>query len=118
MKLLASAAAFLCVVGPVSSAFAAEKPVDFERRAPDSASARIVAPRAFSLVGLKWRGDAAPDVELRVKRARGWSRWRDLGVHGSGGSDPPGGGRAPTPDHRPSRPVPGARGRVRAGAER
>jgi hypothetical protein len=109
MKLLASAAALSCAFLPVSSAFAAQKPADFERKAPDRASARIVAPRPFNLVGLKWRGDASPDVELRVRRARGWSRWRDLGVHGTGGSDPAWVGRARTVEYRLSRRVRGLR---------
>src|SRR4051812_46382341 len=109
MKLLASLAALFCVVMPVSSAFAAEKPADFERAAPDLASARIVAPRAFNLVGLKWRGHAAPDVRIRVRRHSGWSDWKHLGVHGSGGSDPAWVGRARTVQYRLSRRVPGLR---------
>jgi N-acetylmuramoyl-L-alanine amidase len=109
MKLLASAAASLCVLVPVSSAFAAPHAADFERKAPDRASARIVAPRAFNLVGLRWRGNATPHVEIRVRRAEAWSRWRDLGVHGAGGSDPAWVGRARVVQYRLSRRVPGLR---------
>jgi hypothetical protein len=109
MKLPASAAALLCVLAPVSSAFAAPRSADFERAAPDRAGARIVSPRPFNLVGLNWRGDAAPDVELRVRRASGWSGWRHVGVHGAGGSDPVWVGRARVVQYRLSRRVPGLR---------
>jgi hypothetical protein len=109
MKLPASAAALFCVLVPASSAFAAPRVADFERKAPDRASARIVAPRPFNLVGLYWRGDAAPDVDLRVKRNSGWTGWRHVGVHGAGGSDPVWVGRARTVQYRLSRRVPGLR---------
>jgi N-acetylmuramoyl-L-alanine amidase len=109
MKLPASAAAFLCAFVPVSSAFAAPRAADFERPAPNRASARIVAPRPFSLVGLNWRGDAAPHVAIRVRRHSGWSRWKELGVHGDGGSDPAWVGRARVVEYRVSRRVRGLR---------
>jgi len=109
MKLPASAAALLCVFLPVSSAFAAPRTADFERKAPDRSGARIVAPRPFSLVGLNWRGDAAPDVDLRVRRESGWSEWRHVGVHGAGGSDPVWVGRARVVQYRLSRRAPGLR---------
>src|SRR5215212_9048778 len=109
MKLLVSAAALFCLLAPVSSALAALPAADFERGAPGRASARIVAPRPFNLVGLKWRGSAAPHVALRVRRHSGWSRWKALGVHGSGGSDPAWVGRARVVQYRLSRRVPGLR---------
>ncbi len=109
MKLPASAAAFLCAFLPVSSAFAAPRTADFERKAPARATARIVAPRPFNLVGLNWRGDAAPDVHMRARRHSGWTRWRDVGVHGAGGSDPVWVGRARVVQYRLSRRVPGLR---------
>jgi len=109
MKLPASAAVLLCAFLPVSRAFAAPRTTDFERTAPNRASARIVAPRPFNLVGLNWRGDAAPDVHVRVRRHSGWSRWRDVGVHGAGGSDPVWVGRARVVQYRLSRRVPGLR---------
>jgi hypothetical protein len=108
MKLLASAATLLCALCLVPPAFAG-RAEDFERRAPDRALARVVAPRPFNLVGLHWRGRAAPDVEIRVRRASGWSRWEHLGVHGAGGSDPAWVGRARTIQYRLSRRVPGLR---------
>jgi hypothetical protein len=108
MKLLASAAAIVCALCLAQPGLAA-KPMDFERKAPDRVSAKIVAPRAFNLVGLKWRGSAAPDVELRVRHRRGWSRWAHLGVHGAGDSDPAWVGRARTVQYRLSRRVPGLR---------
>jgi hypothetical protein len=105
VKLLASAAALLCALALVSPALAA-KPADFERAAPDAASAKVSAPRAFNLVGLHWRGRATPDVELRVLRTGGWGRWQHLGVHGRGGSDPVWVGRARTVQYRLDRRVP------------
>jgi len=108
MKLLASAAALLCVLCPVSSAFAAGA-ADFERSAPDRADARIVAPRPFNLVGLHWRGSATPHVAIRVRRGERWTGWRELGVHGAGGSDPAWVGRARVVQYRLSRRVPGLR---------
>ena len=38
-------------------------------------------PRRFILVGLRWRGAAEPDVELRVRRGGRWSRWAHLEAH-------------------------------------
>ncbi len=107
MKLLASAAALVCVLAP-APAFAAGA-ADFERTAPDRARATVSAPRPFNLVGLNWRGRATPDVELRVRRSRGWSRWQHVGVHGRGGSDPLWVGRARTVQYRLDRRVPGLR---------
>jgi hypothetical protein len=108
VKLLASAAVLLCALALVSSAHAA-KTADFEVRAPERASAKVAAPRTFQLVGLRWRGPATPDVEIRVRRARGWSGWRHLGVHGHGGSDPAWVGRARTVQYKLDRRVPGLR---------
>ena len=108
MKLLASAAALLCALALVSPALAA-RPVDFERAAPDPARGKVSAPRTFNLVGLHWRGNAAPDVDLRVLRRGGWGRWQHLGVHGRGASDPVWVGRARTVQYRLDRRVPGLR---------
>ena len=109
MKLLASAAALLCALTLAPSALAAGA-ADFEVRAPDRARAQVSAPKPFSLVGLRWRGRATPDVEVRVRRgSAGWTGWRHLGVHGSGGSDPAWVGRARTVQYRLDRRVPGLR---------
>ena len=108
MKLLGSAAVLLCALAVVSPALAANA-VDFERAAPDAARATVSAPRAFNLVGLRWRGRAKRDVELRVLRVGGWGRWQHLGVHGSGGSDPAWVGRARTVQYRLDRRVRGLR---------
>jgi N-acetylmuramoyl-L-alanine amidase len=108
MKLLASAAALLCVLCLVPPARAAGA-ADFETRAPDRAAARIVAPRPFNLVGLHWRGNAGPDADLRIRRGGRWSRWQHLGVHGTGVSDPVWVGRARVVQYRLSRKVPGLR---------
>jgi hypothetical protein len=105
MKLLASAAALVCALCLAPPALAGGS-ADFERSAPDRASARIVAPRPFNLVGLRWRGNAAPDVEIRVRRGGHWSRWKHLGVHGAGGSDPAWVGRARVVQYKLSRRVP------------
>src|SRR3954453_16142764 len=108
MKLLASAAALVCALCLAPPALAG-KSADFERSAPDRASARIVAPRPFNLVGLRWRGRAIPDADIRVRRSAGWSRWQHLGVHGTGVSDPVWVGRARSVQYRLSRRVPGLR---------
>jgi N-acetylmuramoyl-L-alanine amidase len=108
MKLLASAALLLCALCLVPPAFAA-KTADFERRAPDRAAARIVAPRPFNLVGLHWRGEALPDAEIRVRRGARWSHWQHLGTHGRGVSDPVWVGEARTVQYRLSRRVSGLR---------
>jgi N-acetylmuramoyl-L-alanine amidase len=108
MKLLASAAALLCALC-VASAASGAPAVDFERQAPDRAAARIVAPQPFNLVGLHWLGRATPDVEIRVMRRDGWSRWQKLGIHRTGGSDPAWVGRARIVQYKLSRRVPGLR---------
>ncbi|HEX6582673.1 MAG TPA: N-acetylmuramoyl-L-alanine amidase [Thermoleophilaceae bacterium] len=108
MKLLASAATLVCVLVLVPPALAAGA-ADFERGAPDRARATVSAPGPFNLVGLNWRGRATPDVELRVRRSHGWSRWQHVGVHGRGGSDPLWVGRARTVQYRLDRRVPGLR---------
>ena len=56
-------------------------------------------------MGLRWRGDAVPDAEIRVRRGDRWSRWQHLGVHGRGVSDPLWVGRARTVQYRLSRRV-------------
>jgi N-acetylmuramoyl-L-alanine amidase len=118
VKLLASAAALLCVLVLAAPAGAAG-PADFEVAAPDRAHATVEAPRAFNLVGLRWKGRAFPDVELRVRRASGWSRWQHLGAHAGGSSDPVWVGRARTLQYRLGRRVPGLRLHfVRVGRER
>ena len=104
MKLLASAAALFCACCLLPGA-AWARSADFERRAPDRESARIVAPKAFNLVGLRWKGSAAPDAEIRVRRGSRWTRWQHLGVHGAGGSDPAWVGRARVVQYRLSRRV-------------
>jgi hypothetical protein len=114
VKLPASAAALVCVLVLAPSALAAKPrggvaPSDFERAAPARAAASVTAPRPFNLVGLRWRGGATPDVELRVRRGRGWSRWQHLGVHARGGSDPVWVGRARTVQYRLDRRVRGLR---------
>ena len=109
MKLLASAAALLCVLTLAPSAIGATA-ADFEVRAPDRARAQVTAPKPFSLAGLRWRGRATPDVEVRVRHSGSeWSAWRHLGVHGRGGSDPAWAGRATALQYRLDRRVPGLR---------
>jgi hypothetical protein len=108
VKLPLSAAVLLCALAFVPSALA-RGAADFERAAPHRASAQVSAPRAFNLVGMHWKGAAAPDAEIRVRRRFGWSRWQHLGVHGAGGSDPVWVGRARTVQYRLSRRVPGLR---------
>jgi len=108
MKLLLSAAVLFCALC-LASAAAAAPAADFEVRAPDATAARVVAPRAFNLVGLHWKGSIAPDAEIRVRRGSRWSRWQHVGVHGAGGSDPVWVGRGRALQYRLSRRVPGLR---------
>jgi hypothetical protein len=99
VKLLASAAALVCVplLLPVSAS-AAPRAVDFEL-APrggavataSSASVRsrpLRTPQRFNLVGMRWRGRATPEIELRVRRRGRWSRWEHLEVQGADNPDP------------------------------
>jgi len=82
------------------------------------------APRRFSLVGLRWRGRAVPDVWLRVRRSgHRWTRWVRLPGEPDGAPDPRsrearGGhgesspvwvGTADYVQYRLSKPVPGLR---------
>ena len=111
MKLPASAAALVCALALLPPATAVAQPVDFERAAPAGrASATLTTPRPFNLVGLRWRGSARPDIELRVLRHGGrWGRCQHLGAHAQGGSDPAWVGRARTVQYRLGRRVPGLR---------
>jgi hypothetical protein len=99
VKLLASAAALLCVLVLVpASASAAPRAVDFELTPRDGAaqaasgagvrSLPLRTPQRFNLVGMRWRGRAEPEIELRVRRAGRWSRWEHLEVQGSDNPDP------------------------------
>src|SRR5688500_4948706 len=69
----------------------------------------LTTPRRFNLVGMRWRGRAQPDIELRVRSRGRWSRWAHLGSHASGTSDPIWVGRAGAVQYRLSRPLPGLR---------
>jgi hypothetical protein len=134
VKLLASAATLVCVLIPGSAALAAEpRPVDFElapgASAAGSSAARgggvvsrpLETPRRFNLVGMRWRGRAELDVELRVRRSGRWSRWEHLDAHADHNPDPRRGerrvvasdpiwvGRAGAVQYRLGRPAPGLR---------
>jgi N-acetylmuramoyl-L-alanine amidase len=113
------------------SASAAPRAVDFEL-APrggavataSSASVRsrpLRTPQRFNLVGMRWRGWATPEIELRVRRRGRWSRWEHLEVQGADNPDPGRGertvaassplwvGTASAVQYRMSRSVPGLR---------
>jgi len=122
VKLLALAAALVCGLVLIAPAGAAARgPIDFEIAAPATrpaaaaefagfVSSPVRAPRPFNLVGLRWRGTAFADIELRVLRRGGrWSRWADLGAHGTGGSDPIWVGRARVLQYRLDRRLRGLR---------
>ncbi len=73
------------------------RPADFELApaAPVLAAGGAVvsrplrAPHRFNLVGLRWRGGAAPRVALRVRKSGGrWSRWARLATEQQDGPDP------------------------------
>jgi hypothetical protein len=98
VKLLASAAALVCVpiLLPVSAA-AAPRAVDFELAPRDGALATassggvrsrpLRTPQRFNLVGMRWRGRATPEIELRVRRRGRWSGWEHLEAHGEHNPD-------------------------------
>ena len=132
MKLPASAAAFLCVLLVLPATAAGAKPFDFEL-APEpraeagaaragTVSARLATKHRFNLLGMRWRGRAVPDIDVRVRRpGRGWSRWAELSAHDDHNPDPRRGerfARASDPlwvgtgngvQYRLSRPVKGLR---------
>ena len=144
VKLLAPAAGLACVLVSAAPAAASDAgrvapgPVDFELAAPAAEqpaspaglsspgargvlSKRIRTPRSFNLVGMRWRGRAQPDIELRVRLRGRWSRWAELPAHSEhnpdagrgeravGSSDPIWVGRAGAVQYRLSRRVPGLR---------
>jgi hypothetical protein len=99
VKLLASAAAPLCVLVLLpASATAAPRAVDFELAPRDGAvvaasgagvrSQPVRTPQRFNLVGMRWRGRAEPEIELRVRRGGRWSRWEHLEVQAAHNPDP------------------------------
>lgn len=100
VKLLLPAAALVCalVLALPATATAEGGPVDFEMTPPAGpataaskgaiTSPVLDTPRRFNLVGLRWRGRAEPDVELRVRRRGRWSRWRHLDAHADHNPDP------------------------------
>jgi N-acetylmuramoyl-L-alanine amidase len=133
VKLPASAAALACVFAavPASASGRPAAPFDFEL-APRAAavaaagtgavSPRLATERRFNLLGMRWRGRALPEIEVRVRRPdRGWSRWQELEAHadhnpdlGRGersmrASDPLWVGTADGVQYRLSRPVRGLR---------
>ena len=104
MKLLALAAALVCVAVAVVTAPALSasrwqpRAVDFELAPRSGATAaggavlspKLRAPKRFNLVGLRWRGRAEPRIALRVrKRGARWSRWAPLDSHDAAGSSAP-----------------------------
>jgi hypothetical protein len=132
VKLPASAAAFLCVLLVLPATAAASKPFDFELAPEPSAeagaaragtvSARLATKHRFNLLGMRWRGRAVPEIDVRVRRpGRGWSRWAELSAHDDHNPDPRRGerfARASDPlwvgtgngvQYRLSRPVKGLR---------
>jgi hypothetical protein len=99
VKLLASAAALVCVLALLpASASAAPRAVDFELAPTDDAVAAasggsvrsrpLRTPQRFNLVGLRWGGRVAPEIELRVRRGGRWSDWEHLEAQGADNPDP------------------------------
>ena len=70
----------------------AAEPFDFELAPSPSAKAsaagagavspRLATKHRFNLLGMRWRGRAVPEIDVRVRRpGRGWSRWAELAAH-------------------------------------
>jgi hypothetical protein len=86
-------------------------------------SAPLRAPKRFNVVGLRWRGHAAPGVRMRVRKAGGrWTPWQTLDADGKDAPDagtgertrggmtaPAWAGQADFLQYRLSRRVPGLR---------
>jgi len=133
MRPLVATALLLFLLVPASSASArtpGPEPVEFRLKPPSPSVARastgalrsapLRTPRRFDVVGLRWRGNAEPEIALRTRRSGGrWSRWVPVPVdadHGpdggrgevmrGAGSDPVYAGRANRIQYRLSRPVP------------
>jgi hypothetical protein len=94
VKLPAAAAALLCVLLALPGTAMGAKPFDFELapRAAAGASAaaadagtlspRLATKHRFNLLGMRWRGRAAPRIDVRVRRpGRGWTHWHELEAH-------------------------------------
>ena len=105
MKLLASAAALVwALVLLCAPASAAPRAVDFELAPRDSAAAAVAGggirsrplrtPGRFNLLGMRWRGRAEPEIEVRVRRRGTWSRWQRLEAHSDHNPDSARGERA------------------------
>jgi N-acetylmuramoyl-L-alanine amidase-like protein len=106
VKRLASALAAGCLIALVAVAAPAfssgpwrPAPVDFELAPSSGAVASAAghavvtkplrAPKRFNLVGMRWRGAAAPRIAVRTRRAGGgWSRWTPLEAKTEDGPDP------------------------------
>ncbi len=114
--LLAATGSLLSIASPaVAAQPSGPRAVDFEQALDlggERRSAVIEAPRRFDLVGLRWRGDAHVDAEIRVRDADGsWSQWTAMGdQHASGaGTEPVWAGGADALQLRLSRVPPGLR---------
>jgi hypothetical protein len=99
VRLLTTAAALLCALLalPATASGRPRAPFDFELGPTSALSAAgggvvsqpLATARRFNLVGLRWRGRAAPSVSVRVRRpGRGWSRWQGLKAHSDHAPDP------------------------------
>ncbi|MEA2420714.1 MAG: hypothetical protein QOE60_2920, partial [Thermoleophilaceae bacterium] len=110
MRLLFTAAAFLCalVALPVSATAKSGQPFDFEIAPRSAVSQRIATQHPFNLVGMRWRGSVKPEISIRVRKSRRWSRWEELHARGRV-TDPLWVGSADAVQYRLSRRVPGLR---------
>ena len=108
MKLLASAAAAVCVLALVVVAAPAlsrspyrPKPVETELspgphdalgsplRSGGYVSRPLRVRKRFNLVGMRWRGRAEPGIAVRTRRGDGrWTTWTTLYAHSEDGPDP------------------------------
>ena len=87
------------VAAPAASAAAGiPDTVEFQRAAPSAQVGAAVhghrairgtvrTGRRFNLAGLRWRGDAASSLSVRVRTRRGWGRWTAVPVDPEHGPD-------------------------------
>jgi hypothetical protein len=100
LLVMTTAATAAAIAAPVTASASAgiPKAVGFERAAPaaqveaaahghHTLKGTLRTGRHFNLVGLRWRGDAASSLAIRVRAAGHWGRWTTVPVDPEHGPD-------------------------------